>query len=154
MLWRLSILTWRWAIARVRDDDKRNEFPPRVSDHPNGVQSRAKIILMPDKDDVATELIQHHFAVEPELREVYRLLSAREDAADEPIKLLEVSAATPASGSVEVFGFAPTQEVPFAVQIAEITPEELESLQKSPELLPEGWNLGEATLFQRPRAAE
>ena len=109
---------------------------------------------MPNKDEVARELIEHHFAVEPELRAVYRLVSARENESDEPIKLLEVNAATPASGSVEVFGFAPTAEVPFAVHIAEVTPEELEHLKKSPELLPAGWNLAQAKLFPRAQAAE
>ncbi len=109
---------------------------------------------MVDKDDVATELIEHHFAVEPELSIVYRVLGPREDASDEPIKLLEVNAGTPASGSVEVFGFAPTQEVPFPVQIAEITPEEVEQLRREPALLPTGWSLAGAREFKRPRAAE
>ncbi len=112
--------------------------------------------MMPvaDKDQIATELIEHHFTVEPELTAVYRVLGPREDAADEPIKLLEVNASTPASASVEIFGFAPTREVPFPVQIAEITPSELERLQRDPAQLPTGWSLASARVFKRPQAAE
>ncbi|MEY4544394.1 MAG: hypothetical protein RL685_589 [Pseudomonadota bacterium] len=106
-----------------------------------------------DKDQAARALIQHHFAVEPELSAVYRILSANEASPDEPIKLLEVNAATVASGSVEVFGFAPSKSTPFSVMIAEVTPEELEQLKANPLAMPQGWSLTRAEVFERGRAA-
>jgi hypothetical protein len=106
-----------------------------------------------DKDDAARDLIQHHFAVEPELRAVYRIMSANEASADEPIKLLEVNAATVATGSVEVFGFAPSKSTPFSVMIAEVTPEELEQLETNARAMPQGWSLTQAQVFKRGRAA-
>lgn len=40
------------------------------------------------------------------------------------------------------------------VQIAEITPSELERLQRDPAQLPTGWSLASARVFKRPQAAE
>jgi hypothetical protein len=102
------------------------------------------------KDAAARRLIEWHFTVEPELREVYRIVVDNEESQEEPIRLLEVNAATVSTGSVEPFTFSPTQEIPFRTVIAEITPEELESLQMNPEALPEGWNLSRAERFVRP----
>jgi hypothetical protein len=108
---------------------------------------------IPAKEDAARRLIAWHFEVEPELREVYRMLSDDEDAQGEPIKLLEVNEATVATGGVEAFGFTPTKDIPFTTVIAEITPAELEALRTRPEALPKGWSLSRAQRFDRPKAA-
>lgn len=102
------------------------------------------------KDAAARKLIDWHFTVEPELREVYRIVMDNEEALEEPIRLLEVNAATVSTGSVEAFTFSPTREIPFRTVIAEITPEELETLRLNPETLPEDWNLSRAERFIRP----
>ncbi|HMR09205.1 MAG TPA: hypothetical protein PKA88_25670 [Polyangiaceae bacterium] len=109
---------------------------------------------MPSKDNAVRELVRHHFRIEPELRAVYRIIGAREQAPDEPIKLLEVNAATVATGSVDVFTFGPTADMPFYVQIAEVTPEEYERLRTEAAALPHGWDLGSAEPFPRSAAAE
>ena len=105
------------------------------------------------KAAAARRLIQWHFRVEPELREVYRIVMDDEECQEEPIRLLEVNAATPATGSVEPFTFSPTREIPFRTTIAEITPEELASFRSNPEALPKGWNLSRAERFVRPEPA-
>jgi hypothetical protein len=102
------------------------------------------------KDAAARRLIEWHFTVEPELREVYRIVVDNEESLEEPIRLLEINAATVATGNIEPFTFSPTREIPFRTVIAEITPEELESLQSHPETLPDGWNLSRAQRFVRP----
>jgi hypothetical protein len=109
---------------------------------------------MSDKDEAARALVARHFAVEPDLHVVYRIVGENEEAPTEPIRLLEVNAATFPTGSVEVFGFGPSREVPFSVEIAEITPDELEAFQRDPQALPRGWDLGRAQVFERPKAAE
>ena len=76
------------------------------------------------KDAAASRLIQWHVSVEPELREVYRIVLDDEGSQEGPIRLLEVNAATVPTGSIEPFGFSPTEEIPFRTVIAEITPEE------------------------------
>jgi len=103
------------------------------------------------KDAAARNLIQWHFTVEPELREVYRMDD--EGSLEEPIRLLEVNAASVPTGSIEPFGFSPTEEIPFRTVIAEITPEELETVRSHPEALPEGWSLSRAERFIRPQSA-
>jgi len=105
------------------------------------------------KDAAARRLIQWHFAVEPELREVYRIVLDDEGSQEEPIRLLEVNAATVPTGSVEPFTFSPTKEIPFRTVIAEITPEELASFRSNPKAFPKGWSLSRAERFVRPEPA-
>jgi hypothetical protein len=101
------------------------------------------------KTEVAHELAAWHFRVEPELRAVF-VLASRDD---EPIRLLEVNAATVATGSVEPFAFAPTVDTPFATVVAEITPEELDRIARNELALPSGWSLENADRIVRPNAA-
>jgi hypothetical protein len=103
-----------------------------------------------NKDEAARRLIEWHFRVEPYLREVYRMLAEDEDAQGEPIKLLEVNEATIATGSIEAFGFTPTDEIPFMTVIAEVTSDELEALRDKPGAFPKGWSLSRVERFQRP----
>jgi hypothetical protein len=105
------------------------------------------------KDQVARELVDAHFRVEPALSRIYRIRSEREDDPQEPIKLLEVNANTVATGSIEPFAFAPTKDTPSPTVIAEITPEEHKRLQAGEIALPHGWSLVGADTFDRTRAA-
>jgi len=104
------------------------------------------------RDTAARELIAWHFRVEPELQRVFILRSGVDTSPDAPIRLLEVNAATPATGSIEPFGFSPTDDVPFRTVIAEITPEEYEQLRSDPSALkhPPGWELPYAEEITRP----
>ncbi|MBI4704864.1 MAG: hypothetical protein HY744_27485 [Deltaproteobacteria bacterium] len=108
---------------------------------------------MTSKDQVAKDLIHWHFRVEPGLREVYRIMGEQEGRAGEPIKLLEVNAASITTGSVDSFAFAPTADVPFPTVIVELSPEEFEAVRRRPEMLPGGWSLDCAERFLRPTAA-
>jgi hypothetical protein len=107
---------------------------------------------MASKQQAARDLVAHHFQVEPDLKAVYVFVD-QNGASDAPIRLLEVNAATVPSGSVEVFSFAPTGQIPYPVQIAEVTEEEFEALQRDPTALPAGWALDQATRIDRDRAA-
>jgi hypothetical protein len=102
----------------------------------------------PEKREfVARKLAERHFEIEPELIRVLFLDIAPEDT----ITLLEISASTPASGSVDAFVFAPTDNVPYITKIAEVTPEEYEELKQDPARfrLPETWDLSKAKIFER-----
>jgi hypothetical protein len=105
------------------------------------------------KDEAVRELAEWHFSVEPDLMQVIRIVSDNEDAPNEPIKLLEVNAATMATGSIEPFAFSASESVPFPTVIAEITPEEYERIQRAELTLPNGWSLANKQLFVRPKAA-
>lgn len=101
------------------------------------------------KIDVAHELAAWHFRIEPDLRAVF-VLRSRED---EPIRLLEVNAATVATGSVEAFAFAPTKQTPYATVVAEITPDQMDRVERNELALPTGWSLEDAEHIVRPDAA-
>lgn len=104
------------------------------------------------KDQVAKDLALWHFQVEPDLVRVVRLVAEDEIDPAEPIKLLEVNAATFATGSVEPFAFAPTQSVPFPTVIAEVTPSEFQRIESGEIALPSGWSLSDI-VFERTNAA-
>ncbi len=106
---------------------------------------------MPNKEQVATDLIRAHFHVEPHLTEIWRILGDNEASPTEPIKLLEVNLATVATGIVTPFSFTATQDVPFPTVILEVTPDEFEVVKKDPSKLPRGWSLssGRARRFER-----
>lgn len=108
---------------------------------------------MATKEDATRELAEWHFGVEPDLERVIRIVGDREDAPGEPIKLLEVNAATVATGSVEAYAFAPSMSVPFPTVIAEVTPDEYARIERNELPLPKGWSLARAQEYARPRAA-
>jgi len=108
---------------------------------------------VPSKEDVATDLIQAHFQVEPHLTEVWRIRGENEGSPTEPIKLLEVNDATVATGSIMPFSFAPTADVPYPTIIVEVTPEEFEAVKSDPTKLPRGWSLNRERAQRFTRSA-
>lgn len=107
-----------------------------------------------EKDKVAKSLIDWHFRIEPELRVVYRIISADEDAAGEPIKLLEVNAASVETGRVVPFAFGASGDITYPSVVAEVTPAEMEAIRRREIELPAGWSLATAQEFPRPRDAD
>jgi hypothetical protein len=114
--------------------------------------SRAEIQQPIDrsKDGVARRLAEAHFHVDPGLTSIYRLVAPdREASATEPIKLLEVSNETPASGVMPIsFGPHMPSGIIFPSVIVEVTPEEFERIQRREMPLPHGWELG--AQYHRP----
>ena len=107
---------------------------------------------MTTKDQVAKELIEWHFQVEPGLSVVFRVLAENEEDPNEPIKLIEVNTQTVATGSFEPFRFAPTEDTPFPTVIAELTPEEFRQFRSTPGAIPESWDIDGAQTFKRGAA--
>lgn len=99
-------------------------------------------------------LIDWHFLIEPEMTAIYRIISTNEDAAGEPIKLLEVNGATVQTGRVVPFAFGPAGDIPYASAVAEVTPAEMDAIRQRVIALPEGWSLETAREFLRPRNAD
>ena len=103
---------------------------------------------MPTKEEVIPELLEWHFQVDPHMVKVYRFLSANEDDPREPIKFLEVSPDTPASGSVMPFTFGGTEDLPYSTMVATITPDEMEQVRRGEIALPTGWDLTNSIVYQ------
>jgi len=99
------------------------------------------------KDATAQLLASLHADYDADLVEVFRLTGPDESDADEPIKLLEVNESTTSAGIVPVY-FGPSNLIPFANIIVEVTPEEYSQLQTALLTLPDGWRVGES-LFSR-----
>jgi hypothetical protein len=104
-----------------------------------------------NKDKVAEELIDWHFRVDPETEVVYRILSPNEESAEEPIKLLEVSEATPDTGHVDAFVFGPTTDTPYSTMVAIVSGCEMELIENGRISLPDGWDLALSKKHLRPR---
>jgi hypothetical protein len=102
---------------------------------------------MSTKLESAQSIAAMHSGYDPDLLEVIRITGPDEETADEPIKLLEINAATVSAGIMPVF-FGPSNRVPFASIIVEITPDEFQRIRSNQLTLPDGWRLGE-TLFSR-----
>lgn len=105
---------------------------------------------MPDKQDVAALLAKAHVEIEPSLERIVRLVSPNEDEAGEPVKLLEVTRETSASGIVPVAFGADPPGVPYPSVVVEVTPEEYEQIRAGTLSLPSGWKLD---VELHPRAA-
>lgn len=99
------------------------------------------------KDQVARELAEGHAEIEPSISKVIRICGDDEGDDSEPIKLLQVNSETIPEGIIPI-GFGPNEEVPFPLDIVEVTPEEFERILSKELPLPKGWTLGQ-TLFER-----
>lgn len=123
-----------------------------AADRPRDRRAILEPTMSPTKDEAVRELADWHFRVEPDLTRIIRIVADDEDAPGEPIKLLEVNAATVATGSVEAFAFGASKSTPYPTVIAEVTPEEYARIERNEIALPKGWSLTRTQLFARPAA--
>jgi hypothetical protein len=96
-------------------------------------------------EKVVRRLVQSHFEIEPNIDEIVWF----RDGENQEIHLIEINRDTLPTGNVEVFSFAPTQDVPFPVRIADITPQEWKQAQSGNIPLPPGWTLRQIQIFHR-----
>jgi len=96
---------------------------------------------------VVQEVVQSHFETEPEIDEIVWFNNGLEPE----ICLLEINRDALPAGSVLVFSFAPNEDVPFPVRIADVTPQEWERIKQGEIALPPGWSLKKAQIFHRPK---
>jgi hypothetical protein len=97
------------------------------------------------KQAVAQRLAEAHYAIEPGIERIIRLLafsSEQEEDPREPVKLLEVNPATTAVGIRPVF-FGPhaASGIFYPSVIVEVTPEEYRQIRGKSLPLPNGWQL-------------
>lgn len=102
----------------------------------------------PDKNRVARMLADAHRKIEPGINRIFRVVSDKEQDADEPVKLLEVNPDTSPSGIVPIaFGPDPP-EIPFPSVVIEVTEEEFKRIDAGVLPLPDGWQLSKPALYQ------
>jgi hypothetical protein len=103
-------------------------------------------ITFGEKAATAKELAKRHYEIEEGLTHVFRYFGATEVEAipAEPIKFLEVNAATVPTGVMPLqFGPVPSSDIRFPTVIIEVTPDEYQRIQDRELKLPEGWDLRE-----------
>ena len=102
------------------------------------------------KDNAARSLATSHSEVEESICKIVRLRSANEDEDSEPIKLLEVNVDTVVAGIVPVT-FGPGEDVPYPSIVVEVTPDELDRIEKGELELPPEWQMGEVLVEKTPQ---
>jgi len=98
---------------------------------------------------VAKNLIQEHFELEPNLEQVVWINPEK----PAEIRLLEINSDTITTGMVQAFYFAPWEEIPYPMKIAEITPEEWQKILQNEIPLPKGWTLENYKVYSRELVA-
>ena len=105
--------------------------------------------LMAASDTVTEEFVeslaQLHFEADDGIEQIIWLRSGDE----KEICLIEVNRTALPTESIQVFRFAPSEDVPFPIFIADVRPTEWDRIQSGDIPLPEGWALEEAQVFQR-----
>jgi hypothetical protein len=101
-------------------------------------------------ESVVEKLIHEHFELDESLEEVIWFKS---DVTPK-IRLLEINPDTFATGVVQSFSFPPSDEVPYPLVIAEVTPEEWQKVLRKEISLPEGWRLDNHKIFSREKKEE
>jgi hypothetical protein len=100
-------------------------------------------------ESVVERIVHEHFELEENLEKVIWI---RSRTAPE-ICLLEVNSDTFATGMVQSFYFPPSEEIPYPLILAEVTPEEWQKILYNEIELPEGWSLENHKAFEREAVA-
>jgi hypothetical protein len=108
-----------------------------------------------NKANFASELAQSHIEDDPDIQVIRRINSCpdREMEDDEPVKLLEVTPQTSASGIMPIYLGPNRDDAPYPSIMVVITPGEYEALKAGTLKLPEQWQLG-APIFSQATAAQ
>jgi len=105
--------------------------------------------LIAASDTVTKEFVeslaQLHFDADDEIEQIIWVKSDEERL----IRLIEVNRTALPTESVQAFRFAPSEDVPFPIYIADVRPTEWERIQSGDIPLPEGWSLEGAQVFRR-----
>ena len=101
---------------------------------------------MSQKQLAIKELLDRHFNLEPGIQRIF--VYSQPD--EELVRLIEVNENTIPSGSVMPFAFSATQEVPFTILMADVTPKEWDDIQHGNIKIPDGWPTKYSQEYTRP----
>jgi hypothetical protein len=96
-------------------------------------------------EEFVKNLAQLHFEADDGIEQIIWMKGGEK----KQIRLIEVNRTALPTESVEIFRFAPSEDVPFPILIADVRPTEWERIQNGDIPLPDGWALEEAQVFRR-----
>ena len=97
-----------------------------------------------DLESAVEKLVHEYFEVEETLEKIIWIKSPKPE-----IRLIEVNAQTVTTNDVLSFYFPPSDDIPYAMKIAEVTPAEWQKVLRNEIPLPVGWSLEERQEFSR-----
>jgi len=106
------------------------------------VMGESTLNVAAEKLSCAQQLAALHASHDADIVRVFRINSSREEATDEPVKLLEVNQDTAALGIMPVM-LGPTDDVPYPVVIVQVTPTEYALILENKLSLPKNWVIGD-----------
>lgn len=103
-------------------------------------------VAIPDTvtEGLVRDLARLHFETEDAIERIVWIKSDKEE-----IRLIEVNRTTLPTGSIQVFRFAPSEQMPFPILIADVTPTEWSQIESGSIPLPPHWDLDTAQVFGR-----
>jgi len=93
---------------------------------------------------VVEKLVHEYFAVEDSLERIIWIKSPKPE-----IRLIEINAQTITTNDVQSFYFPPSDEIPYSMKLAEVTPDEWQKVLRNEIPLPVGWRLENRREFSR-----
>lgn len=143
-------------LVRKREFDKDEEFSRkdylqeltrRIERYRQGQDERQ--IELTSSDTVTQKFVEGlaylHFETEDSIEQIIWVRSDN----DQEIRLIEVNRTTLPTDDLQVFRFAPSEDVPFPLFIADVTPAEWNRIQSREIPLPRGWDLETVQVFHR-----
>jgi len=90
-------------------------------------------------------LVRSHFDLEEGIERIVWFQNGDES----DVRLLEINRNSITTGSFDAFHFAASTDFPLPLQIADVTPEEWERIQRGEWELPQDWTLDKTKVFER-----
>jgi len=97
-----------------------------------------------DIESVVEKLVREHFELEEKLEKIIWIKSNKPE-----IRLIEVNSETFTTGDVQSFYFPPSDDIPYDLKLAEVTPDEWQKVLQNEIPLPVGWSLENRQEFSR-----
>jgi hypothetical protein len=99
-------------------------------------------------ENVVEKLVREHFELEEKLEKIVWIKSDKPE-----IRLIEVNSETITTDDVQSFYFPPSDEIPYVLKLAEVTPNEWHKVLRNEIPLPVGWSLEDHRVFYRDLVA-
>lgn len=96
-------------------------------------------------EELVKRIVDFHFELEDGVEKIVWFITEGE----KEIRLIEISRTALPTGSFQPFRFPPSEDIPFPMTIADVTPKEWEQIQEGAIQVPQDWNRNHIVVFER-----